>query len=59
MIEIIRVNKTEVDAIREKFPNVHVRRTCQQKSKRHTYYVEETRGVIGLIRSMRGQKKGR
>ena len=45
--------------IREKFPKVHIRRTCQQKSKRHIYYAEEARGVVNLVKWLRGQLKER
>lgn len=58
MITIIRINKDEAIRIREDYPQAHIRRTCQQKSKRHTYYVEEARGVINLLKTMRGQKNG-
>jgi hypothetical protein len=60
MSYIIRITKEEADAIRSTYPGVVVARTCRQRSKRHTYYAEEARGVLNLIRKMRGDmKKGR
>lgn len=41
-------------AIRKAYPNIGYCRTCKQKSKRHNYYVVETRGVNNIIRRMRG-----
>lgn len=51
---MIAVNKEEKNAIRERFPNVHIVRTMKQKSKRHRYYCEESRGVLNLLNEMRG-----
>ena len=54
MICIIKVNKEEAAAIREKFPDVQIVRTCIHKSNQHTYYAVESRGVMQLVRNMRG-----
>ena len=51
---MILVNKEEKNAIHERFPNVHIVRTMKQKSKRHRYYCEESRGVLNLLRELRG-----
>ena len=51
---MILVNKDEKNAIHERFPNVHIVRTMKQKSKRHRYYCEESRGVLSLLRELRG-----
>ena len=54
MIHIIKVNKEEAAAIRVKYPEVQIVRTCIHKSNQHTYYAVETRGVMQLIKRMRG-----
>jgi len=59
MIAIIRVSKAEVEAIRAKYPNTQIVRTCVQKSNRHTYYAVESRGVQQLLRQMRGDRYGK
>ena len=51
---MILINKEEKNAIHERFPNVHIVRTMKQKSKRHRYYCEESRGVLNLLRELRG-----
>lgn len=51
---MISINKEEANAIREKFPNTHIVRTCKQKSSRHRYYCEESRPVVNYINKMRG-----
>ena len=64
---MIAINKAEKDAIRERFPDVHIVRTMKQKSKRHHYYCEETRQVMRFLNQMRfpssyknsGRKDGR
>ena len=50
---MIAINAYEKDAIREKFPHVHIVRTMKQDSKRHHYYCEESRGVMNMLRQMR------
>lgn len=52
---MIPVNKAEAKAIREKFPDAHVVRTCKQKSKRSRYYAEERSPILKLLAKMRGQ----
>lgn len=50
---MIPVSKTEKEAIVAAFPNVKIVRTMKQRSKRHKYYCEESRQVMGLLRRMR------
>ena len=60
MVTIIRVTKEDALLIRERFPNVHVRVTCQHApSRKHTYYVEEARKVMAFLAQRRaGVKHG-
>lgn len=51
---MISVTLEEKNAIRERFPKVHIARTMKGDSKRHHYYVEEAPGVMKLVRQMRG-----
>ena len=55
---MISINKDEAAIIREKMPNVHIRRTMKQKSKRHHYYCEETRAVKNLLYKLQHRKGG-
>lgn len=54
---MIAINAYEKDAIRARFPNVHIVRTMKQDSKRHHYYCEESRGVLSMLRQMRTGKQ--
>lgn len=51
---MIAINKSEKEAILERFPNVHIVRTMKQKSKRHRYYCEEARSVMKFLGELRG-----
>lgn len=51
---MILISRDEKQAVLEKFPNVHIVRTCKQRSKRHRYYMVEESGPMRLIRKMRG-----
>ena len=51
---MIAINKEEKNAVKQRFPNVHIVRTMKQKSKRHRYYCEESRGVMNLLNELRG-----
>lgn len=51
---MISISKEEKQAVREKYPKVHIVRTMKQRSKRHRYYMEEVPGAMKLIRQMRG-----
>ena len=57
MIIIIRASQEEVMEIRKRFPDALIVRTCKQRSKRHVYYVAETRGVMNMLGKMRGEKR--
>ena len=54
---MIAITKSEKDAISVRFPNVHIVRTMKQKSKRHRYYCEESKGVMRYLRETRGYDK--
>lgn len=51
---MISISLDEKNAVRERFPKVHIARTMKGDSKRHHYYVEETPGVMKLVRQLRG-----
>lgn len=51
---MIAINKTEAEAIRANFPDVHIVRTMKQKSKRHRYYCEESRAAMRYLNRIRG-----
>ena len=50
---MIAISAKEKNIIAEKMPNVHIRRTVKQKSKRHRYYMEESKGAMRLLASLR------
>ena len=50
---MIAISKEEKDVISKRFPNVHIVRTMRQKSKRHHYFCEESRGVMNYLRKAR------
>ena len=54
---MIAITKDEAKALRERFKDVHIVRTCKQKSKRHHYFVVEDRGVGSFIKRMRGERR--
>ena len=51
---MINITQEEKKIIAEKYPETHIRRTVQQKSKRHRYYMEESRNAMRLLRLLRG-----
>lgn len=51
---MILISRDEKLAVQERFPNIHVVRTCKQKSKRHRYYMVEEPGAMRMIKKMRG-----
>lgn len=55
---MIAITLSEKEAIRERFPRVHIVRTMKSDSKRHHYYVEEG-APMRLLRSLRGQERPR
>lgn len=50
---MIIISAREKEIIAERLPNVHIRRTVKQKSKRHRYYMEESRNAMRLLRDLR------
>lgn len=50
---MIAINKEEKEAISRLCPRAHIVRTMKQKSKRHRYYVEESRSVMYHLNKMR------
>ena len=54
---MIEINKNEKEVIAKRFPTVHIVRTMKQKSKRHHYYCEESKGVMRYLEETRGFPK--
>ena len=54
---MIAISKQEKEAIVKRFPNFHIVRTMKQKSKRHRYYCEESKGVMRYLEETRGRSK--
>lgn len=52
---LILINKEEAMAIREALPDVAIRRTMRQKTRRHRYYVEATKQTYDVIKPFRGK----
>lgn len=52
---MIAISKQEKEIIVERFPNVHIVRTMKQKSKRHRYYCEESKGVMRFLKETRNK----
>lgn len=50
---MILITKEEKDAISKICPDAHIVRTMRQKSKRHRYYCEESRGVMNYLSQVR------
>lgn len=55
---VIAINAREKEVISERLPNVLIVRTMKQKSKRHRYYMEESRSAMRLLRELRKPMKG-
>lgn len=51
---MIRIGKDEAAYLRERFPDVTITRTMKKKSKRHSYYVEESRKVLAALDRFNG-----
>lgn len=56
---MIAITLSEKEAIREKFPRVHIVRTMKSDSKRHHYYMVEEGPPMRLLRGLRGQERPR
>ncbi len=55
---MVLITKDEKEAISARYPDAHIVRTMKQKSKRHRYYVEESRPVMRLLNQLRATKNG-
>ncbi len=53
---MIAISKEEKDIISKRFPAVHIVRTMRQRSARHRYYMEEERGAMAMLSSLRTAK---
>ena len=54
---MIRIDKNEAAYLRGRFPDLMITRTMKQKSKRHRYYVEESRKVLCALDQYRREGK--
>lgn len=52
---MIKINADEKKSIVEKFPNIYIVRTMKNDSKRHHYYMEESRQAMNYLRKLREQ----
>lgn len=52
-IRVIAITASEKEAIRKRFPRVHIVRTMKQDSHRHHYYMVEDSGPMRLLRNLR------
>lgn len=50
---MVLVTKSEKEIIKKAFPDICVVRTVKQKSKRHCYYCEESKGAMELLAELR------
>lgn len=50
---MVIITSREKEIIAERMPNVHIRRTVSQKSKRHKYYMEENKNAMRLLKELR------
>lgn len=53
---MITITSREKEIIAERMPNVHIRRTVSQKSKRHKYYMEENKNAMRLLKELRADE---
>lgn len=51
---MIAISQSEKEAIRAKYPDIHITRTMKQDSKRHYYYCVEDRRALRLLNTLRG-----
>lgn len=50
---MVKITREEKEIISQRLPNVHIRRTVKQKSKRHKYYMEESSRAMSLLEELR------
>ena len=55
---MLLINQYEAKYLREKVPNVVIRRLMKKDSKRHRYYVEGTKIVIKELDKFRNNQIG-
>lgn len=53
---MIIITSQEKEIIAEQMPDVHIRRTVKQRSKRHKYYMEEDRDAMRVLKGLRADK---
>lgn len=53
---MVSITQEEKKVIAERFPQTHIRRTVQQKTKRHRYYMEESKNAMRLLKELRRMK---
>jgi len=53
-LHLIVISKDEAQAIRAHYPEVHIRRTAKQKSRRHRYWMTEEPQGVNYIAKLRG-----
>jgi len=46
---MIKITKSEKEALLQNCPGTHIRRTMNQRSKRHRYYCEESPAVMDFL----------
>lgn len=56
--KLLLINQHEAKYLREKVPNVVIRRLMKKDSKRHRYYVEGTKIVIKELDKFRNNQIG-
>ena len=52
---MVLITKNEKDKLVEMVPAANIHRTVRQKSKRHRYYMEETKEAVNALRKIRGE----
>lgn len=50
---MVLINKKEAKEIRERYPDVAIKRTCKQKSQRGRYYCEENPDAMRFLNKFR------
>lgn len=50
---MVQINKYEKELLHQRFPHLHITRTCRQKSERHRYYCAEDRNAMRYLYSIR------
>lgn len=53
---MVTITSQEKEIIAARMPNVHIRRTVKQKTRRHKYYMEENKNAMRLLNDIRSNK---